>query len=76
MNLLTNPSIRSLRPLLSSQRRPFSATFIRRTTPALSANLLSAPTADYLQQEELDVELPDPQNVRLLITDRTANVRS
>jgi len=37
--------------------------------------VLQTPSADYIQQEELDVELLPPDEVKLVITDRAAEVR-
>ena len=36
--------------------------------------LVHMPSPDYIVQEELDVDLPPKENVRLIITDRAADV--
>jgi len=37
--------------------------------------VLQTPSLDYIKQEELDVELLPPDEVKLVITDRAAEVR-
>jgi len=37
--------------------------------------ILQTPSPDYIEQEELDVELLNPEEVKLVITDRAAEVR-
>jgi len=34
--------------------------------------VLSSPSVEYIEKEELDVELPPPENIKLIITDRAA----
>ncbi|KAF5388831.1 hypothetical protein D9757_005623 [Collybiopsis confluens] len=55
----------------------YSATAPHRTTvtqhlPASPTVLLSLPSTDYLEQEEIDVELLPPEDAKIVITDRAA----
>lgn len=43
--------------------------------PSQPIMVLQTPSADYIQQEELDVELLPTDEVKLVITDRAAEVR-
>ncbi|KAG6813769.1 hypothetical protein H0H92_007721 [Tricholoma furcatifolium] len=57
--------------------RQFSATLFRSATLASQVEgkptvLLSSPSAKYLEQEEIDVDLPPLEEVNLVITDRAA----
>lgn len=58
----------------------YSASAPRRTTtvtqhlPSSPTILLSLPSTEYLEQEEIDVELLPPEDVQVIITDRAAEV--
>ncbi|KAG6886317.1 hypothetical protein C0993_006727 [Termitomyces sp. T159_Od127] len=57
--------------------RNFSVTHLRRATLASQVQgkptlLLSSPSPEYLEQEEIDVDLPPLEEVKLVITDRAA----
>ena len=52
---------------------PFRKASLAAKPPTHPTVLLSSPSPAYVQQEELDVELP-PENVNLVITDRAAEV--
>jgi len=43
--------------------------------PSQPITVLQTPSLDYIKQEELDVELLPPDEVKLVITDRAAEVR-
>lgn len=71
-----SPAILHVRP-----RRNFSATYLRRATLASQVQskptlLLSSPSPEYLEQEEIDVDLPPLEQVKLVITDRAAEVNT
>jgi hypothetical protein len=65
-------------------RTPYSSRFstsssskaaLAHDLPAQPTILLDTPSADYIKEEELDVDLIPPEQVKLVITDRAAEVR-
>jgi hypothetical protein len=65
-------------------RSPYSSRFstsssskaaLAQDLPAQPTVLLDTPSADYIKEEELDVDLIPPEQVKLVITDRAAEVR-
>ncbi|KAG5651001.1 hypothetical protein H0H81_010260 [Sphagnurus paluster] len=57
--------------------RAFTNTLFRNATLAQQPQgeptiVLSSPSKEYIEQEEIDVELPAPEDVKLVITDRAA----
>ncbi|KAK0226041.1 hypothetical protein IW262DRAFT_1457281 [Armillaria fumosa] len=57
--------------------RSFSSTQCRRAAfaeqpPSQPTKLLSTPSKDYLEEEEIEVELPADNDLRIVITDRAA----
>jgi len=80
---LTLPFMSTVRPFFAaaarlhippSRLRPFRTASLAAKPPTHPTVLLSSPSSAYVQQEELDVELPPPENVKLVITDRAAEV--
>ncbi|KAG5734519.1 hypothetical protein E4T56_gene4327 [Termitomyces sp. T112] len=73
---------RNLPPLLHFRPRHhtprnFSVTHLQKATLASQVQgkptlLLSSPSLEYLEREEIDVDLPPPEEVKLVITDRAA----
>lgn len=66
-------------PLRMQNSAPFStSSFLKaalaQDLPAQPTVLLDTPSADYIREEELDVELIPPEQVKLVITDRAAEV--
>lgn len=60
-------------------QRSFRTTSLRSATLAAQPHtqptiLRFSPSSQYIEQEELDVELPAPEDVKLVITDRAAEV--
>lgn len=79
--LLTN----TLRPILPSTSFPcirtLSTTIPRSAAladqlPAQPTVVLQTPSSEYIEKEELDVELIPPEQIELVITDRAAEVSS
>lgn len=82
-------SLRRARPNLAAPLRALSvapracnltASWPRRAAlatqpPAQPTVLLVSPSPEYLEQEEIDVELLPPQQAQIIITDRAAEVR-
>ena len=73
-------TVASRRPI----RLPYSSRFstsssskaaLAQDLPAQPTVLLDTPSAKYIEEEELDVDLIPPEQVKLVITDRAAEVR-
>lgn len=71
------------RPALRSPPSPWSRTLsttpfryaaLAPTPPAQPTITISSPDPKYIEDEEIDVELPPPEEIRLEITDRAAEV--
>ncbi|KAJ7078822.1 hypothetical protein B0H15DRAFT_859367 [Mycena belliarum] len=67
----------SLRVLAAPKHRTLTTSWTRRAAlashpPAKPTVLLSSPSPEYIQQEEIDVELLPPQEAQIIITDRAA----
>lgn len=71
------------RPALWSSPSPWSRTLsttpfrnaaLAPTPPAQPTITISSPDPKYIEDEEIDVELPPPEEIRLEITDRAAEV--
>ncbi|KAL1742369.1 hypothetical protein HDZ31DRAFT_43411 [Schizophyllum fasciatum] len=79
--LSATPSLRALPPprcIHSTATRAFSTTSTRRyakvqpTPPGKLSRLLASPSPEYIEQEEISVDLVPPEQARLEITDRAA----
>lgn len=74
----------ALRPIFESLTRHHTISFpanarryaaLAGRLPSKPIMILQTPSPDYIEQEELDVELLNPEEVKLVITDRAAEVR-
>jgi hypothetical protein len=62
--------------LRAPRARTLTTSWPRRAAlPAQPTVLLSSPSPEYLEQEEIDVDLLPPQEAHIILTDRAAEVR-